>query len=84
MSEQERLKFVESRDGIEGAKAFAKRTMQIYRSCVLRSRKRGYKNPHHASIPEYRESFIRSYLEFKHYLLKENNHVHQTDNRGIC
>lgn len=69
--ESERLGFVEARDGKNGAVEFARRTMAIYRTCVLRSRKRGFANPHHASLPEYRRGFIESYCAFKTYLAVE-------------
>lgn len=71
MQEKKRLAFVEQRDGAKEAVAFAKRTMQTYRTCVLRSRKRGFKNPHHASLPEYRRGFIESYLVFKKYVFAD-------------
>lgn len=39
--EKDRLKFMEDRDGKEGALEFAKRTLVQYRRAVLTSRKRG-------------------------------------------
>ena len=66
--ETQRLAFIEGRDGKTAARAFARQTMSAYRKAVLSSRKRGHTNPHHASLPEYREGFIRSYLAFKRYL----------------
>jgi len=69
--ETERLNFIEARDGKAAAIEFAQRTMAIYRKSVLQSRKRGFAKPHHASIPEYRETFIESYLAFKEYLRNE-------------
>ena len=68
MAESSRLLFIETRDGVTGAKDFALRTLKIYRSAVLHSRKRGFPHPHHASLPQYRREFITSYLSFKHYL----------------
>jgi hypothetical protein len=68
MAEEERLKFIEERDGVEGAVTFAKQTLATYRRCVLHSRKRGFNPPHHASLPEYRQGFIESYLAFKAYI----------------
>jgi hypothetical protein len=62
--ETARLAFIEQRDGKQAASEFARRTMAIYRTAVLCSRKRG-KVPHHASLPEYRRGFIESYLAFK-------------------
>jgi len=75
--EAARLAFVENRDGIAGALAFAKQGVLIYRRCVLQSAKRGYgvkgspfadMKTHHASHREYRRTFIESYLDFKQYL----------------
>jgi len=66
--EQDRLAFIESRDGKDGALDFARRTLAIYRKAVLTSRKRGYKKPHHASIPEYRRGFIESCCAFRAYI----------------
>lgn len=68
MAEEQRLAFVEQRDGKQAAIAFARQGMQVYRTCVLRSRKRGFDRPHHASFPEYRRGFIESYLAFKGYV----------------
>lgn len=68
MCEQERINFIIQRDGIEGAVDFCKRTMKIYRTAVLRSRKRGHDKPHHASIPEFRRKFIKSYCAFKKFI----------------
>lgn len=69
--EKERLSFIEKRDGVEAAIFFAKQTIGIYRRSLLQSRKRGFTKPHYASIPEYREKFIKSYLSFKCYLAKQ-------------
>ena len=68
MAEESRLAFVEQRDGIAGAVAFARQGVLMYRKCVLKSLKRGYWKPHHASIPFYRRGFIESYLAFKAYI----------------
>jgi hypothetical protein len=57
--ENERLSFIENRDGKEAAIAFAKRTMMIYRRHVLKIK--GLLK---------RRSFIISYLEFKAYYLE--------------
>lgn len=67
-SEFERLHFVEQRDGLAGALAFARQTMVIYRKAVMLSRKRGHEKPHFASLPEYRRQFIESYLVFKRFV----------------
>lgn len=72
MCEQQRLQFITERDGIDGAVDFARRTLKIYRTAVLRSRKRGHDKPHHASIPEYRRKFIESYCAFKKFI-KDNS-----------
>ena len=73
MSEEQRIAFVEDRDGIAGAVDFAIRTMKIYRRSVLYSRKRVKGNPHHASLPEYRRLFIESYLALKRYIAAHPN-----------
>ena len=65
MNEELRLNFIILRDGLSAAHDFAKRTIIQYRKSVLRSRKRGFSNPHFASLPEYRRKFIESYCEFK-------------------
>jgi hypothetical protein len=68
--EKSRLTHYESVHGINSAVEFAKRTLAIYRKCVLNSRKSGSDKPHYASLPEYRKLFIKSYLSFKEYLTK--------------
>lgn len=71
-SELDRIKFIENRDGIAAALEFCVITRKVYRQCVLRSRKRGFIMPHHASFPEYRRGFIESYLAFKCYIKHVN------------
>ena len=71
--EDERLAILIDRDGLSAAVDFAKRTLQIYRTAVLTSRKRGHKKPHHASLPEYRGKFIKTYLYYKQFI--KNNEV---------
>ena len=73
MAEEERLSFLESRDGVAGALNFSIRTMRQYRTAVLNSRKRGSVKPSHASLPEYRRGFIESYLAFKRYIAVHQN-----------
>lgn len=68
MIEYDRIKLIESRDGLLAALEFAKTCLKIYRSCVLHSRKRGFNKPHHASTSMYRRGFITSYLSFKEYI----------------
>jgi CMP-2-keto-3-deoxyoctulosonic acid synthetase len=70
LHEQKRISFLENRDGIEGALEFAKRTVMLYRKSVL---KRGGNNRefHHASIKEYRRSYIESYVFLKTYILEK-------------
>lgn len=70
MAEEERLQFVENRDGKQGAINFARQTMRLYHKAVLTSRKRGHVKPHHASLPEYRRKFIESYCAFKKYICR--------------
>jgi hypothetical protein len=64
-SECERLSFIKGRDGT--AIPFARQVVSQYRKAVLTSRKRGYTNPSHASLPEFRRKFIESYLIAKRY-----------------
>ena len=69
MSEAQRFSFLVERDGLQGALEFAEVTYKMYRKAVLQSRKTGHTKPHHASLPEYRETFIRSYLYLKQQVL---------------
>lgn len=64
----DRLNFIEQRRGKDATLSFAKQTLRIYRKSVLTSRKRGHEKPHYASLPEYRKTFIESYLAFKLYI----------------
>lgn len=68
MCEQQRIQFIIQRDGIEGAIDFARRTMKIYRTAVLKSAKRGHEKPHFASTHDWKRKFIMSYLAFKAFL----------------
>jgi hypothetical protein len=74
LHERFRLGFIEGRDGKAAAVAFARRTYDKYREClllkrhVLRARGEHDKKPHHATFPEYRRGFIESCLEFRRYL----------------
>ena len=81
MAEEARLAFMEMKHGKNEALAFAERAMRQYRKAVIRSRKRGYKNPHYASLPEYRRRFIESYCAFKQYLSKNRPGPAPGDNR---
>ena len=65
MSGKDQCETVLKNSGLEKAVSFAKQSMEVYKSCILRSRKRGFREPHHLSIPEYREKAIRSYKEFR-------------------
>jgi|GEM_PF-1563917 len=78
-AEKQRLGFVENRDGIAGAIAFAMQCRSQYRKAVLTSRKRGLTKPSHASLPEYRRGFIESYLAFKRYIETPNSTGQQRD-----
>lgn len=77
--EDSRLAFIESSQGKDAALDFAKRTMRIYRKCVLQSYKIYNLNPHrtvkphHASFPQYRRGFIESYCAFKKYIKEHDN-----------
>lgn len=79
MCETARLTFIEQRDGLEGAIAFAKQTIKTYRTCVLHSRKHGKTSNHYASVSEYKRTFIESYLSFKAFLEKNNVYM-----RDLC
>jgi hypothetical protein len=62
--EAERLRFVEARDGRQGARDFALRTLRIYRAAVKRGkdgRRSGYGNA-------YRRALVVSCLDFRAYL----------------
>lgn len=71
--EKDRLEFIEKTQGKDAALDFARRTLKIYRKCVLQSYKRYNLDPHHcilphhASFPQYRRGFIESYCYFKRY-----------------
>ena len=67
MTERDRLSLIESMDGKESAIGFARRTLAIYRECLRQDGKNSRKF-HHASLPQYRRSFILSCLEFRRYL----------------
>lgn len=64
-----RINGVLNREGEQAALDFARRTMQTYRKAVLASRKSRCKKSHHASLPEFREGYIRSYLVLRRYVL---------------
>ncbi len=68
VSEKQRLDFIIDRDGLAEAITFAKRTMVVYRQSVLKSQKRGFEKPHHASFREFRRKFIQSYCDFKRFI----------------
>lgn len=87
--EQQRLSFLLERDGLKLTYEFARQTMRLYSTCVLRSRKRGFNtmenNPHHASLPKYHASFIQSYCDFKIFL-KNNRSTYENiiRNKNYC
>lgn len=59
--EDNRLKFLIGRDGMNGALDFAQRTKNIYRSATLRG------------LPDrFRRGYIQSYLAFKQFI-KDNS-----------
>lgn len=67
-NEINRILFVINRDGIDSAILFAKQTIRIYRSGVLRTRK---KYPHgwsHLSLTEYKKHAIVSYMQLRHFI----------------
>lgn len=69
-SEYQRLQTIQAAQGISAMLAFAQRTYRVYRLCLMQSRKRGWTKPHHASLPEYRSSFIQSCGVFRKVLGK--------------
>ena len=66
VNELERIAFMVKRDGIKSAIAFVEQTKRAYRRAVV--------NPDnlsaltYGSLPEYREGYISSYLQFKRFL----------------
>lgn len=78
-AEQHRLAFLETRDGVEGALEFAKRTYAIYRSALKMSRKRKSPKIHFASTPEYRRSYVESCLVFRAYIREHKHDVFHAD-----
>jgi hypothetical protein len=66
VNELERIAFMVKRDGIKPTIAFVEQTKRSYRRAVV--------NPDnlpaltYASLPEYREGYISSYLQFKRFL----------------
>lgn len=67
-SEQDRLAYIETHSGKEELDRFVRATYPVYRCSLMQSRKRGHQKPHHASLPEYRRSFIESCVEFRKYM----------------
>ncbi len=76
-TEHDRYNFMVNRDGEAAALEFAKTTYKSYRKAVLRNSKRTLPacavGPRHfASLPEYRRSFIESYVYLKNKVLTSN------------
>jgi hypothetical protein len=71
MAEIDRINHVKATQGDEAALAFAERTMKTYRTAVLTSAKRGAGKPHFASANVWKETFIKSYLELKRYVIEQ-------------
>jgi len=72
--ESDRFQFVVDRDGREAALVFAETTYKSYRLAVLRNGKRTLPEKaighlHYASLPEYKRTFIESYLYLKKQVL---------------
>lgn len=72
--ETERFQFIVDRDGLEAALVFAEQTYKSYRLAVLRDGKRtlpsrAVGDKHFASLPQYRRSFIESYIFLKNKVL---------------
>ena len=73
-SEQARFDFLVARDGLEEALDFAACTYKIYRMAVLHNGRRTLPaicqgKRHFAATPEYRKTFIQSYLYLKQQVL---------------
>jgi hypothetical protein len=62
LGEEGRIGFLVQRDGRDATIAWVTRTMALYRRAVLAP-------GHFAGTPTYRRSFIRSYCEFKRWLV---------------
>ncbi len=60
-AERERIERVSARDGVEQARAWARRTLALYRTAVL-------DHEHYAHTAAYRRRFIESYLELKRFV----------------
>jgi hypothetical protein len=59
-----RLRFMEARDGVQGAMAFARQSLSVYRAAVKRAkdgRRSGYASA-------YRRALLESCLDFRAYL----------------
>ena len=59
-AERDRIARVSARDGVEQARAWARRTLALYRTAVL-------DHDHYAHTPAYRRRFIASYLQLKRF-----------------
>lgn len=68
-----RIRFLIERDGLKAALEWCRVTMKIYRTAVL---DRGSENrrPHYANTREFKATFIRSYLDFKQFVLEYGDH----------
>ena len=62
--ETDRLRFLEARDGPQQARAYARRTLRIYRAAV----KRGKDGRRSAYGSVYRSALLMSCLDFRAYL----------------
>lgn len=65
MSELARIKFIEERDGIEGAIKFSKQTIGIYLKAL---KKQANGRFGYAKDPKYQHLFVTSLLAFRNYL----------------
>lgn len=68
-AENQRISFIVHRDGPAVALEWARRTMNIYRHCVL-SDGTGNRKFHIGSTLSHRLLFIKSYLELKRYVME--------------
>ena len=86
MNEQERIAFIESRDGVEGAIAFCQQTLRVYRACLKRPEKNDPRK-HFSRSPEYHSSFVKSLIELRKYLISKGAYYERRDfysRESIC
>jgi hypothetical protein len=65
--EIDRVLFIENRDGVEGAVAFCKQGLHVYRDALKRPTKEKPKGKY-ARGPDYHRPFVESLITFRWYL----------------